>query len=281
MLPGVARGDRRTRARSRDREQVLDALSIAFSESQIGSDERERRVTAALGAGGLDELRGLISDLQLPDEHPAADLVRVPQPETPQPKGRRKALALGAAGLAGIVGLFVVAGFGSDQEPEDVRPLTAAGFERFVDDYRAEFDTTEAVQVEVMEEYVSVHVPVAGGDGRWRSYYYDDDGFTPNSGGTAPEGTATVDLVDVDADRLVENQQTALETLDVEDPEVMRVVIADDYDASLYLTLSGQDLDAEVPPHVQIFVSNEFNEQASLATDLAGTEVLQEDPFVG
>jgi len=287
-LPGVARGNRRTRARSRDRDSVLDALSIAFSESQISSEERERRVTSALGSRGLYELGGLVSDLQLPPDHPAAELTRAPEPATPRPAGgrtgggrpdgsRRNALLAGGVGLAAVAALVVLVESGSDAE--ETRPLTAEGFARFVDDYRDEFGTTEVLHAEVMEEYISVRVPVEGGAGRWRFYNYDEDGFSPNSGGTAPEGTATVDLADVDVDRLVENQGTALDTLGVEEPEIGRVVIADDFDAGLYRAVSGLDFEVPVPPHVQIFVTNEFTEQGSLATDLAGTEVLQENPF--
>lgn len=56
----------RKRARSADRDRVVEALTTAYVEGKLDDAEREERVTRALTAEGLDDLRPLVSDLQLP-----------------------------------------------------------------------------------------------------------------------------------------------------------------------------------------------------------------------
>lgn len=287
MLPRVALEGRRTRARNRDRDRAIDALSLAYSDGQIGPEEHEARVARALAAVQLAELRPLIDDVQLPDSHPAAALLaappspptRTPAPTTHGPGRSRVAWSVVAVGAL-LVGGAMVAGVGdSASESLDVRPRTAAGLSLLIEDYEEEFGTTEAVQVELFEEYAAVLVPADGGDGRFVRYYYDDDGFSEQEGGSAADAVDLVDLAAVDVDALVGNIDVARDTLEVEEPEIQRVVIADDYDPSLYQALGDLDFESDVPAHVLIVVSNQFSEMGSLATDLGGDSILLDRPF--
>lgn len=267
---------------------MTDALALAFAEDQISVEERERRVASALHAGRLQQLADLVADLQLPADHPATRLLPVGAHAAAGTAGtagtgwgRGPKVALAVAGTLGVLAVVGAVVDGADEE-RDVRPMTADGYRLFVAEYDEKFGSTEAYRAELLEEYVSVVVPVDGGEGRYRNYYWDDDGFSyADNGGTVPEGAVTLDLADVDADRLVENLERALDSLQVEDPEPGRVIVDDAFDPGYYRAVNGLGYRAPVPPHVQITVTNEFSEQGSLATDLSGDEVLATTPFAG
>jgi hypothetical protein len=67
----------------RRREQVIDWLSQAFADDQLGLEEYEERVTLAHRAGGLDELDKLVADLApQPEAAPATEALAVPEKAT-------------------------------------------------------------------------------------------------------------------------------------------------------------------------------------------------------
>ncbi|MDP3894301.1 hypothetical protein [Nocardioides sp.] len=86
-----------------------------------------------------------------------------------------------------------------------------------------------------------------------------------------------VDLNDVDFSRLVAHLDAAPKRLDIEGEVETVVGVTDAYASTHY---AGVVLGAKVePPHVEIELTNEFMEKASIATDLAGRRILHERPF--
>lgn len=279
------------RARRRDRDAVVDALAIAFSEDQLTAKEHERRVERALKAVQVSALVTQLKDLQLHDDHPAATLVRAapptptreppaPKPPRMQPKQRRRwLLGIGAA-FTVLVGGSVISAWHDEQSNFDFQASELSSLERFVADAEEELGTTEVLFVTFHSEYADVAVAAKEGDGRFERYYYDDDGFTQQDFGLSvgDNDPDLVDLADVDLGQLVANRKVAVERSGVEDGEVERVRVGDDYDKPLS-AMRGLDYDTDVEPWVEFRVTNRFNETAEFVTDPSGDRVLGESPY--
>jgi hypothetical protein len=86
-----------------------------------------------------------------------------------------------------------------------------------------------------------------------------------------------VDLTDLDLERLVDLVAEAPERLGMDGELETVVAVTDDYAGTHYggVVLGAQD----VPPHLEVGLTNEFMERASLTTDLTGGRVLHERPL--
>lgn len=275
----------RKRTRQADRDVVIDALGAAYADGQIDEHEHGLRVSRALTAVELQTLRAQIYDLQVPEDHPAhhlMDLEHVPI-RTSTPAGRpgrgfRWWYVAGAAAVAAAVGIGV-ASDRSDDGSDDLDLLTVGCLEEMIDDIEDRFGGSEVVAVELHDSWAWVRVPADGGGARYDLYTYSEDGFSEHQGGSlATADPDLVDLHDLDLERLVANVEDAPARLGV-DGEVETVVdVTDDYLSTSYA--SGVDADpATTPAHVEITVTNEYMETASMATDLDGRRVLHEAPF--
>mgnify|MGYP001163272665 CR=1 FL=1 len=273
------------RTRQSDRDVVLDALGAAYADGQIDEHEHGLRVSRALRAVELQTLRAQIYDLQIPDDHPAHHLMdgeHVPaRSSTPVP--RRKGIsrwwyAAGAAGVAAAVGIGV-ASTGSEGDADELDLLTVECLEELVEDVEDEFGSSEVVAVELHDTWAWVYVPADGGGSRYDLYTYSEDGFSQHQGGSlAADAPALVDLEDVDLERLVANIEDAPARLGIDGPVEAVVQVTDDYPSTDFAAAAYGN-PAEAPPHVEIELTNDYMETASVTTDLDGRRILHEEPF--
>lgn len=265
----------RKRARSADRDRVVEALTTAYVEGQLDDAEREERVSWALTAEGLDDLRPLVSDLQLPPG------LRLAEPDvggstpgsvvlTGRPRSWRESKQRWDATprwmklLLGLLTVTVPAAvvMGIVTGPDDPGPILAPeGIERLVDEVDDTFGTTEVVEAEITDERALVTVPTDDGM-HSETFGWDGKEFSLWYRGGVPQGQL-VDLADVDAAALVETAEAARTTLGVEDVSHVSVDVGD--------PPAG-------PARLRFEVANEFREKASLETDLSGDEVLNRSP---
>lgn len=187
-----ASGPAGRRARDTDRADVCGRLDAAREDGQIDDAEHVTRIAAAKSARTLGELDVLVGDLQGPP------LLR-PLVRAGEPLPRRWLFASGAvaAGVAigAVAGLIVPPGAGG---PAGYR-LTADGFARFVDDYRAEFGDTIADEISATED--QVYVVRQDGPGTSMSYLYDGR-FRKFGGSSSRSSGVAFDMSAIDLRRL-------------------------------------------------------------------------------
>src|SRR5260370_28082495 len=93
----IAAGQGRWRASHADREQVGDALKVAFVQGRLTADELDERIGQALAARTYADLAALTTDLP-------ADPHRVPVPLPPPPPAPVRRPRNPAASFAGKAG---------------------------------------------------------------------------------------------------------------------------------------------------------------------------------
>ena len=104
---------------------------------------------------------------------------------------------------------------------------TPEGFRRFVDAVRAEFGTTEVAQATVYADYASVGVPVPGSPGRVQVRVYDGGFGSSSAALTRDAGSRGVDLAVFDVDAVLGLVAGAGRSLNVENPDQLRVMFRD------------------------------------------------------
>lgn len=289
-----------TRARDEDRDAVVDALGTAYSQGQIGPLEHEKRVGKALQAVRLVELERVVADLHLPEDHPALEAVhrarrtvpaRFTTPAPPAPRGmpRWQRVLVGAAAVVGgaavlLVGIGVVASVTDDAADEPKPPVqTVEGMAELVEAVGEEFGSPEVIAAEIHDTWAYVLIPAGGNRFERYTWSRDGEGFSRHQGGTVNDARPDlVDLADVDAEQLVENIERARAELGVEDVDDVQVTVTDAYGGTMLNVreeLAADGADPDVPAHVEIAVSNDFGERATLATDLTGDRVLDRSPY--
>ena len=283
------------RAKDADRDRFVELIEAAYVDGQLGSQDRDLRVSQALTAASLDELEALTRDLQRPPGSPITAVEPVTTTTMPvrTPHRSRGSAAfvavfvmifLVALFILGAVGLAFLAPSGSEdsgsvestevfveswptaEEPtaavQDTFELTARDVRAFVRDYEAQFATLESYGAVLHPTRVSVDVPVRGSRPRAESWSYDGAWRqdAPASGAIRPGGI--VDLGALDVRALFANIPLAERTLDVPRGEVTHV--------SVRRNLEGT-------PTVNIYVENSFRESGYLMTTMSG-EVLRRFP---
>lgn len=286
------------RPRAGDRDRVRERIKQAVRSGRISDADAEIRLSNVDSAGSMLTLGLVAGDLDHPDPFTEPSPFGQPEPALPpRPTApvRRSAagvpvlamVAVFAAAVAGMVGLFAVEG---EQGPavetsreqvvpgsaptQENRPTQAAtyrldvpGITTFMDSYRAEFGTSEVVELTLYDDYAIVRVPVPGA-ARNTGWRYAEGGFDAfGAESRSFPGSAPIDLTEIDLTRLVRNIATARRTLDVEDYRLTYVRVA-------YRPGS------ETEPRARIYVTNEASESGYLTTTLAG-EILDEVPFAG
>jgi hypothetical protein len=137
--------------------------------------------------------------------------------------------------------------------------LTGPGIRSFLARYRAQFHTTEVVDLTMYGDYVVVNVPVPGKARHTGWLYRNDSGFTSFGGISANfPGAVPVDTQRLALGPLLRNIARARTTLAVEDPTTTYVIVR--------FYRGADDV-----PSVDIHVSNDFHESGYLATRLDGT----------
>ena len=294
--------DPEMRARDVDRARTVEMLEAAYVDGQVDSEEREARVSAAMGARTLGDLDRLVADLQ--SDSP----VRQP-PSDVGPWLWRVGVGV-AAVLLVAVGWRIVAGgsddatstaSGSATQPaagavetseqgvlwSDVKkslaPLSTsqewvqvAGIGRWnasmsdithlIDAYR-ERNGGYIAGASFYPEYGSIEQPLKGslpGKRTW-SFYPHDPVLRSSSATTVSARDMTlIDLDDLDLDRLSANLDHALADLNVEDAQLSYISVS---------VSSGA-------PGVNIYVENKYSERAYLNTTTSG-EITSESEFSG
>jgi hypothetical protein len=284
------------RAKDADRDRFVELIEAAYVDGQLGTEDRELRVTRALSAETLDELETLTRDLQLP-----AGYVPPQPPAGPAFRPQRLVgmlVALGAVVVvlgAGVVSLVLFASTGSDtggstgvdmiseqaspvpvpvpgaEEPgeSEVEPfaMTANQVSRFLRRYETRFGTLDAWDVSFYPARVSVDVPVRGSRPRFETWSWDGGWErTSEPRATSPSHTAVVDLGRIGPARLMANIRTAERTLDVQRGTFSHAVLWP-FD--------------EVGPTLNLHVTNTFGESGYLRTTLAGDRIVLRLPYGG
>lgn len=261
----------RKRARTADRERVVEALTTAYVEGQLDEAEREERVGRALTAERLEELRPLLTDLQLPQHLRLPEPVGAPRPvpalrARPSPTMRRpwESTPTWMKVLLGVLAVGMTAGIvrGIVTEHADPAPiLTPAGIERLTDEVDDTFGTTEVVEADLSDDRALVTLVTDDGV-HSETFSWNGEEFFLNYRGGLPEGQL-VDLAEVDPAGLVGQLESVRSDLGVEDASTVSVNVGD--------PPAG-------PPRLRFEVANEFRETASMETDLSGEEVLSRSP---
>jgi hypothetical protein len=137
--------------------------------------------------------------------------------------------------------------------------LTGPGIRTFLARYRAQFHTTEVVDLTMYGDYVVVNVPLPGKARHVGWLYRNGSGFTSFGGISANfPGAVPVDTQRLALGPLLRNIARARATLAVEDPTTTYVIVR--------FYRGADDV-----PSVDIHVANDFHESGYLATRLDGT----------
>jgi hypothetical protein len=220
---------------------VCGLLDTAYADGQLDAEEYRSRTGAATAAKTLGELRELVEDLQL--EKPMPEL-RERAPQRPVRRGRRVAATIAAlvllgagfgmgrltasASPPGADGTGVVAG-GVAAAPIVVEPTalhTPAGLRAFIDGVRAEFGTTQVVDLTLYPDYASLEMPVPGAPARAQSYTYRG-GFDDPSDTSRQPDMPLVDLAAIDVDKILGLLTGAGESLNVQNPTTQYLTVRD------------------------------------------------------
>ena len=272
------------RARDADRDRFVDLIEAAYADGQLGAQDRELRVSRALTAETLDELRSLTRDLQAP---PGAVVPHVAAAAPARLTVQLVAfIALVVLLLgAGVSGLIAFAGGGGSDsatssgvavevESAPAQPqvvdapqfrMDAAGVRSFLRAYEAEFGTLDAYEAGFYPARVGVQVPVRGSRPRFERWSWDGAWRQDTEAAAVRPPSPVVDLGAIDVRRLFANIATARRTLDVQGGALSHVLINTWTD--------GQ-------PTVNIHVANTYGESGYLKTTMSG-EVLRRFPYDG
>ncbi|KRE92996.1 hypothetical protein ASG76_16290 [Nocardioides sp. Soil774] len=271
------------RARDADRDRFVDLIEAAYVDGQLGAEDRELRVTRALSAETVDELRSLTRDLQAPAGAVVPDVAASPARLTLQLVAF-VALAVLLLG-AGVTSLLALAGGGESDsatssgvavdvgsapaEPELVTSapfrMEAARVRAFLRAYEAEFGTLDAYEVGFYPARVGVQVPVRGSRPRSELWSFDGGWRQDAEAAAVRPPSPVVDLGALDVRRLFANIAVARKTLGVQGGRLSHVLV---------------DTWTDGQPTVNIHVSNSYGESGYLKTTMSG-DVVRAFPYDG
>lgn len=271
------------RARDADRDRFVELIETAYVDGQLGAEDRELRVSRALSAETLDELRSLTRDLQVP----AGTVL----PEVASSKQSRLTVQLVA-----FVALVVLLGVGAVSlavttvtgetdsatssgvavEVESAQPepeaatsapfrMEAAQVRAFLRAYEEQFGTLEVHEAGFYPARVGVQVPVRGSRPRFERWSYDGGWRQDTEASAVPRPGPVLDLGELGVRRLFANIASARKTLQVERGELSHVLV--------HTRTDGQ-------PTVTVYVANSFGESGYLSTTMSG-RVIRAYPYDG
>lgn len=216
------------RARDIDRAQACALLDAGYGEGQLGPSEYHTRTTQAMKAKTLAELASLVSDLQIP-EH-LVEAARSSAPKTRRLPVHRRGVAAVAVAIVAIFATVIYttrdddtateAVAAAEQAPapaptpegepeakviEHLDPVSPEGIREFVRRLAVKFERNLRVdQVTFYPEYVYFTRMLDGQPHREQDWSFRD-GFSPSGQpDSRPLDTATVDLAELDVDRLAD-----------------------------------------------------------------------------
>jgi hypothetical protein len=106
---------------------------------------------------------------------------------------------------------------------------TPAGLRAFIDGVRAEFGTTQVVDLTLYPDYASLEMPVPGAPARAQSYTYRG-GFDDPSDTSRQPDQPLVDLAAIDVDKILGLLSGAPQSLNVQNPTVQYLIVRDSGD---------------------------------------------------
>lgn len=273
------------RAKDEDRDRFVELIEAAYVDGQIGTEDRELRITRALSAETLDELGALTRDLQLPAGYVAP--VATTSPAQPH-RVAGMLLALGAVVILIVAGLAALLLFSADvdtatsrdvtveapaaPEPaveESTAPpaasfaMTPGGVRTFVRAYERRFGTLDTVEAVFYPTRVSVSVQVRGSRARYEQWSWEGAWTRTAKAAADPSAGRPVDLGDLDVGRLFDNIVTARKTLNVQRGKLTHVIVQESFDGT---------------PNANIYIGNSFNESGYLMTSPSG-DVIRRFPY--
>lgn len=272
------------RARDADRDRFVELIEAAYVDGQLGGEDRELRVTRALSAETVDELRALTRDLQAPAGVVATDVAttRARPRLTAQLVAFLALVVLMGVGAVSLV-LLAVTGetdsatstevsVGTESSPAQPQVVTSAPFRMqparvrdFLRDYEAQFDTLDAYEAGFYPARVGVRVPVRGSRPRFERWSYDGGWRQDTEASAVRPPSPVVDLGALDVRRLFANIAAARKTLGVQRGQLSHVLV---------------NTWTEGRPTVNIYVANSFEESGYLKTTLSG-DVIRSFPYDG
>jgi hypothetical protein len=257
-------------ARAKDIAYACMLLNAAYAEGQLDGDDHRTRVTAAMAAQTVTELRDLTRDLRPP--RPGV----VPgQQVSRQPGWSRRAFV-----IAAVVGVSSAAGYAYGVASSKTRPSTAtgpapgrtsagpssspvalapralhtaAGFSAFVAAVSHTFGDTVVDDATIYPDYAAVVRPVAGEPAHALNFYYKN-GFDKGTPTSRQPGTGSVDLARVDVAKLMDLLAGAPQTVGVSQPK------------TTYFSIDGMDGGRSV-----IYETDAYNVSGFLIAKLDGT----------
>ena len=274
------------RAKDADRDRFVELIEAAYVDGQLGAQDRELRVSRALSAETLDELKALTRDLQVPAGAVAPDVVSATPARSRMTAQLLAFLALVVVLLAvGAVSLLVYAGGGESDsatssgtavevesapaEPQvaAARPfrMAPAQVRAFLRSYEEQFDTLDAYEAGFYPARVGLQVPVRGTRPRFERWSYDGGWRQDTEAAAVRPPRPVVDLGELDVRRMFANIDSARRTLGVQGGELSHVLV---------------NTWTEDRPTVNIHISNSFGESGYLKTTMSG-EVVRGYPYDG
>ena len=274
------------RARDADRDRFVELIESAYVDGQLGAEDRELRVSRALSAETVDELRALTRDLQAPPGAVLPDAVATPA----RPRLTAQLLAFLALvvllGL-GAVSLVVTSVTGEadsasssssgvtvevESAPAEPQVVDAPSFRMeparvrgFLRAYEAQFGTLDAYEAGFYPARVGAKVPVRGSRPRFERWSWDGAWRQDTEASALRPPSPVVDLGAIDVRRLFANIAVARKSLGVQDGELSHVLVNTWTDGR---------------PTVNVYVSNSFGESGYLKTTMSG-EVVRSLPYDG
>lgn len=251
-----------TRATDDDRVLVCRTLDEALADGQLSGAEHESRVSSAMHAKTVGELRGLVRDLQ--SDNP------LPQPRaasSPSSSAFRIVVPAVATVLL-LVLLIALAGRVADDD-DDSGPVGGDGEEvadglldldgltKLVAEIRDGLGTTKVDDLTIYDEYAVVEVPDPQSARQALSYYYDGDFRDPSEGGTRDAKIEPVDLTTVDLARLAGVIAGVGQSVNLETVEQVYVVMRGTEDGPEILVYGNNGLGDS--GHISLAPDGEFN----------------------
>ncbi len=274
------------RAKDADRDRFVELIEAAYVDGQLGTEDRELRITRALSAETLDELESLTRDLQLP-----AGYVAPPPPAARTVPPRRLVAMIVASGAVvallgvGVASVVLVAGTETDsatssevaqateahtavqsepaaEEPPAPFEMTAGQVRRFLRAYEKKFGTLDAWEVGFHADRVGVQVPASRVRKRFERWSWDGSWRQDSEASAVIGQQKFVSLGPLDVNRMFDNITRAKRTLDVPHGKLTHVLV-NDWGAG---------------PSVNIYIANSFDESGYLKTTLSG-DVIGRYPY--
>ena len=193
-----------TRATDNDRVLICRTLDAGLADGQLSGAEHESRVSTAMHAKTVAELRAVVTDLQNDDPLPP------PPPRAGASRTLFRLLVPAAATVLLLILLIALAGNftsgGADEDDPDKALgsrgyLSLRGLTEVVDAIRTDLGTTSVDDLTIYEDYAVVETIDPQAPRLTVSHYYDGD-FRTTSGSSRDPNVPPLDLTTIDLPKL-------------------------------------------------------------------------------